>query len=202
MASRIQTVTLLPALFLFVLSGCFALLTFRVVVFSVKQGLLTLASTLFVGGLVLSLRWGYSWILSRRLQESKSFLVSRVLSRSRMIGFFLTAVGVITLIWVGHLIWHDTTVWGKDLALIFFGSRTGENIDLGIGMIVIHYFLAGLTLLFFGSVMSLYGLRKCPHYFGYLASRHKGGPIPLRCLDCSLAADCVMIKRRQTRATH
>ncbi len=59
----------------------------------------------------------------------------------------LIAVGSITLIWVVNLIWQDLTVWGKDFNIIFFGSRTGENISLGIGLQVIHYYLIGISLL-------------------------------------------------------
>ena len=65
-------------------------------------------------------------------------------------GFFLVASGSIILSWVGQLTWYDMTAWGKDIALIFFGSRTGENISLGIGMKVIYYFLIGLALLLSG----------------------------------------------------
>jgi hypothetical protein len=64
--------------------------------------------------------------------------------------FSLTVSGLIILAWVGWLIWHDTAMWGKDIPLIFFGSRTGEAISLGIGMRVIHYFLIGFALLLSG----------------------------------------------------
>jgi hypothetical protein len=63
----------------------------------------------------------------------------------------LTASGFITLAWVGQLTWHDVTVWGKNITLVFFGSR-GENISLGIGMKVAHYFLVGFMLFFSGLV--------------------------------------------------
>ena len=65
---------------------------------------------------------------------------------SNVPGFFLATLGSLTLAWVGQLTWHDITVWGKDLVLVFFGSRTGESISLGIGMKVIYYFLIGLVL--------------------------------------------------------
>ena len=71
-------------------------------------------------------------------------------TRVNLAGLFLTAFGSALLAWVGWLIWHDLSVWGKDIALIFFGSRTGEPICLGIGMKVIYYFLISLTLLFSG----------------------------------------------------
>jgi hypothetical protein len=60
----------------------------------------------------------------------------------------LLVIGSITLIWVGLLIWKDIIVWGKDFSVIFFGSRTGENISLGIGLQVIHYYLIGILLIF------------------------------------------------------
>ena len=66
--------------------------------------------------------------------------------------YLLTALGFITLAWVGQLTWDDITVWGKNITLVFFGSRTGEKISLGIGMKVAHYFLAGFVLLFSGLV--------------------------------------------------
>ena len=56
----------------------------------------------------------------------------------------LTAFGTIILAGVGQLTWYDITVWGKDIVLIFFGSRTGEAISLGIGVRVIHLFLSGI----------------------------------------------------------
>jgi len=68
----------------------------------------------------------------------------------KVAGLLLTASGSIILVWVGWLTWHDMTLRGKDIALIFLGSRTGEAISLGIDMKVIHYFLIGLALLFSG----------------------------------------------------
>lgn len=70
-------------------------------------------------------------------------------------GLLLTASGSITLAWVGWLTWYDMTTWDKNIALIFFGSRTGENISLGIGMKAIHYFLIGLPLLLSGLITVL-----------------------------------------------
>ena len=111
-------------------------------------------------------------------------------------GLFLVAFGSITLAWVGQLTWYDMTTWGKDIALIFFGSRTGENISLGIGMKVIHYFLIGLTLLLLGLATLLRRRSKCPHHFGYLASRPKNTSIPQECLFCT-RADCIATLVRQ-----
>ena len=70
---------------------------------------------------------------------------------------FLSLVGSATLVlaWVRWLTWIDITVWNKDIGAIFFGSRTGEAISLGIGMTVIHYFSIGMLLLASGLVMFL-----------------------------------------------
>jgi len=70
---------------------------------------------------------------------------------TNFVGFVLFALGLYTVAWVGWLTWYDITTWGKSLALIFFGSRTGEVISLGVGMKVIHYLLIGLALLFSGT---------------------------------------------------
>lgn len=70
-------------------------------------------------------------------------------------GLLLTAFGLVILGWVGWLTWHDVSLWGKDISLIFFGSRTGETISLGLGMKVIYYFLIGLALFILGLVISL-----------------------------------------------
>jgi len=60
--------------------------------------------------------------------------------------FFLITSGLIIMVWIGWLIWYDVTWWSKDIFLIFFGSRTGEAISLGIGMKILDYFLLGLIL--------------------------------------------------------
>lgn len=65
-------------------------------------------------------------------------------------GLLLTGFGSIILGWVGWLTWYDVTRWSKDVALVFFGSRTGDAIGLGIGMKVIYYFLIGLALFLSG----------------------------------------------------
>lgn len=73
---------------------------------------------------------------------------------SKVASLFLIAFGSTILAWVGWLTWYDKTM-GKGLGLIFFGSRAGETISLGIGMKVIYYFLIGLALLLSGSVILL-----------------------------------------------
>ena len=78
---------------------------------------------------------------------------------TNLIGIVLVALGLCTLVWVGWLTWYDITTWSKSLALIFFGSRTGEAISLGIGMKVIYYFLIGLVLLLVG-IFTLFPKRR------------------------------------------
>jgi uncharacterized membrane protein len=65
-------------------------------------------------------------------------------------GLVLTASGALILAWIGCLTWYDVTTWGKDLVQIFFGSRTGEALSLGLGVKAIHYFLVGVALVFLG----------------------------------------------------
>jgi hypothetical protein len=130
-------------------------------------------------------------------------------------GLFLAAFGLIILAWIGWLTWYDTTTWGKDIAQIFFGSRTGQAISLGIGMKVIYYFSIGLALLLLGSFTFLRRRIKeehvvkplmdknvqvleekifsgCLHHFGYLASRPKNTPIPQECILCQRLGDCMV----------
>jgi hypothetical protein len=64
---------------------------------------------------------------------------------SKLAGVSLIGLGAIILSLVGWITFYDITVWGKSLELIFLGSRTGEAIDLGIGMKVLHYFGLGLA---------------------------------------------------------
>jgi len=65
----------------------------------------------------------------------------------------LALLGSIIMVWVSILVFQDITVWGKSISIIFFGSRTGELISLGMGLTVIHYFILGLVLLFSGFIM-------------------------------------------------
>jgi len=78
--------------------------------------------------------------------EQRNFLRHKI-TLTNLTVLFLTVAGSIILLWVGQLAWHDITVWSKDISLIFLGSRTGENISLGIGITLIHYYLIGLALL-------------------------------------------------------
>ena len=66
------------------------------------------------------------------------------------IGLSLIISGVLVLIWVGILSLYEVSVWDKDLGFIFFAYRTGEPIDLGLGMKLIHYVMFGSALLMVG----------------------------------------------------
>jgi hypothetical protein len=65
----------------------------------------------------------------------------------------LTTIGFLALLQVGIVMLTDITFWGKDINLIFFGSRAGENISLGIGVKIIHYYLVGIILIFSAIVL-------------------------------------------------
>jgi hypothetical protein len=67
----------------------------------------------------------------------------------------LICAGLILLAWVSSLVWTDISYWAKDIGTIFFGSRTGENISLGIGMTVFNYFLISIALIGTGGVLFL-----------------------------------------------
>ena len=69
---------------------------------------------------------------------------------ANIVGSFLTASGLIILAWICCFTIYEATMLDKDIILIFFGSRIGEAVSLGIGMRVIHYFLIGLALLLLG----------------------------------------------------
>jgi hypothetical protein len=72
----------------------------------------------------------------------------------------LTAIGSIILAQVAWITFYDMTVWGKDIALIFFGSRTGQAISFGIGLTLIHYFILGMASFFSGMILYLLRRRK------------------------------------------
>jgi hypothetical protein len=86
----------------------------------------------------------------------QSYLSKLGLSRlSHLISLALVGAGLILMVWVGQLTWTDMSEWGKDIGSIFLGSRTGEAINLGIGMTVLNYFLISLALIGAGAVLLL-----------------------------------------------
>jgi len=131
-------------------------------------------------------------------------------ARANLAGPLLATFGLIILAWVGWLTVHELTMWGKEITLIFFSSRTGEALALGIGMKVIYYFLIGLVLLIVGLFTFLRrrstaieihpsatapekeeSSSKCPYNFGYLKMHESQNiPIPKDCLRCSRIMEC------------
>jgi hypothetical protein len=75
-------------------------------------------------------------------------------SMPNLIIFSLFVVGAAVMVWVGFLTINDITVWNKDIGTIFYGSRTGEAMSLGIGMTLINYVFIGLA--FFGAGTALF----------------------------------------------
>jgi len=151
-------------------------------------------------------------ILPDESTRVESHLWHRLLNLS---GLFLVASGLIILAWVGWLTWYDMTTWGKDITHIFFGLRTGEAINLGIGMKVIYYFSIGLALFLLGLFTFLRRrikeepvvkplmkgdaqtfeekiFSRCLHHFGYLACRPKNTHIPQECILCQRLGDCMV----------
>jgi hypothetical protein len=195
MASRLQKITLLPALVMFILSILFASVLLIVVDLSLKQALLILIMSLFMGGLTYTVYWGYSWFWSKKIHESNNSLLFKILSQNKLLIIIFLMLGLATFLWVFQLIWNDIVFWHKDLGLIFFGARVGEPISLGLGMKVVHYFFIGLTFLLIGLVLLIHNFRSCPFYFGYLGSIYKKR-ISLKCFKCPLEKDSRMTDNR------
>ncbi|MCJ7713143.1 hypothetical protein MUO66_01605 [Candidatus Bathyarchaeota archaeon] len=196
MASRLQKITLLPALVMFILSILFAWVSLIVVDFSLRQGFLILIMGLFIGGLTYTVYWGYSWFWSKKVHESNNSLLFRILSQNKLLVIIFFICGLVTFVWVFSLIWNDVFVWNKDIGLIFFGSRVGEPISLGIGVRLVHYFFVSLTFFLIGLVLLVHNFRSCPFYFGYLGSIYRKNRVSLKCFKCPLEKDCRMTDNR------
>jgi hypothetical protein len=197
MASRIQTLTVLPVMILFGLSSLLAIITITVVDFTLKQELLILVSSLFVAGIIYTIYWGYKWIWSKKLHEQENSLFLRIFSNNALFTIVFLALGSITLIWVLQIVYTDLTFWNKDLAQIFFESRINQAISLGVGMRVIHFFLTGLTLLLAGIALLIHRFRSCPYYFGYLGSIYRDdSELSSKCIRCPLKKDCIATDNR------
>lgn len=197
MASRLQKITLLPALVLYNLSILFSLISLIITDFSLKQSLLVLILSLLLGAVIYSVYWGYSWFWSRKIHENGHSIIFRFLSHNKLLIIIFLILGSATLIWVFQLIWKDLVVWNKDLGAIFFGSRINEFIGFGIGMKVVHYFFIGLTFLLTGLAILVHSRRACPYYFGYLGSIYRKTGISLKmCFKCPLEKDCRWTDKR------
>lgn len=180
-------VVLFPSLILFVISSYLGCLSFISIDPSINTTLVTTALDLCGVGIVLVLGWFLLLcpsIISRFhkrhgpqsgdsgqkiphidpekcrtnwINHTFQSLLKLRPSFTGLVSSSLVISGLFTLAWVGQLTWNDIVVWNKGIIAIFFGLRTSENISLGIGMKVIHYFLLGLTLLFFGLATFLHG---------------------------------------------
>jgi len=71
MVFRAETITVLPALFLFMMASYLAFLTFQVVDSSAKKALVTRALGLFLGGLVLTACWFYYWGIRKKIPREQ-----------------------------------------------------------------------------------------------------------------------------------
>lgn len=73
----------------------------------------------------------------------------------KLIGLSLIISGALALVWIGMLTWYDVSVWSKDIGFVLFTYRTGEPIDLGLGMKFIHYFMIASALMLVGTLAYL-----------------------------------------------
>ncbi|MDG6223226.1 MAG: hypothetical protein QCH99_08200 [Candidatus Bathyarchaeota archaeon] len=64
-----------------------------------------------------------------------------------LIVLFFLGLGI--LIWVVQIVFKDVTFYEKSVFLSLFGSRVGENIDLGIGFLLVNYLIIAVFLLLF-----------------------------------------------------
>ena len=88
------------------------------------------------------------------LKDSSLLKVHYLRSLPNIITLTLVLFGIAILVGVGFIALFDLIYWNKDVGMIFFGSRIGEPITLGIGILLIHYLLVGIT--FFGVGIGLF----------------------------------------------
>ncbi|MBN2260326.1 MAG: hypothetical protein JW702_07260 [Clostridiales bacterium] len=79
---------------------------------------------------------------------------------SKLMALVLTVSGSVILTIVAILTYYDLTYWGKELSVIFFGSRTDEILSLGIGLTVMNYLLLSFAFLFLGFLAFFINKRK------------------------------------------
>jgi hypothetical protein len=162
-------IVLLPALVMFVASS-YLLCLKSLGTQTMQKTLVTMAFDLSIAGTVLTIFWFllvfpsfYSSFCQRKKTTNLDFnkyTHTRSLipypSFANLVAASLVLLGTAILLWMTQITWNDISVWNKSISPIFFGSRTGENISLGIDMKVIHYFLTSFTLLIFGSLIFIY----------------------------------------------
>lgn len=82
-------------------------------------------------------------------------LLKKFYHSSNLYTFLMTTIGSSFLAYTAWLVLSDVIFWQKDLVIIFFGSRMGEEISLGLGFTVMHYLIIGSISLFAGIFMYL-----------------------------------------------
>jgi hypothetical protein len=87
--------------------------------------------------------------LVKRLQHKGNRFLPYITS------LLLTAIGSILLAQVAWIAFYDTTILGKDITQIFFGSGTGQATSFGIGLTVFGYFMLGLATFLSGMILYL-----------------------------------------------
>ena len=73
---------------------------------------------------------------------------------SKVLPIVLTIFGIIILVWIGNLTLNDVVLYSKRIDVVLLQSRTGEPIDLGIGMKVIYYYIIGFLLIVIGAALN------------------------------------------------
>ncbi len=164
-------IVLLPALLIFVASTYLMCLS-SLCTQTMQKTLVTIASNLFFVGAGLMVFWFllvfpsfYSSLLQRKkvtnldlnkFAQAHSRYLIPLPSFTNFVVALLVLIGSAILLWMAQITWHDITVWNKSISMIFFGSRTGENISQGIGLKVIHYLLISFGLLISSSLIFFY----------------------------------------------
>ena len=87
------------------------------------------------------------------LSVNNENLLKNFYRSSNLYTFLMTIIGSSFLAITAWLVLSDVIFWQKDLAVIFFGSRMGEEISLGLGFTVMHYLIIGSISLFAGIFM-------------------------------------------------
>ena len=78
----------------------------------------------------------------------------------RIFGLLLLVVGCVFLVFVGWVAYLDISVWGKDVAAIFFGTRVGEFLSLGLDLRLVYYAVIGAAMIVSSFLVFLYSIGK------------------------------------------
>ena len=75
----------------------------------------------------------------------------------RIAVILLMVIGILFFVQVGIVLWGDIVFYGKDIELIFFESRIGQGMSLGLGLQLIHYYLLAILCISTGLAMFILG---------------------------------------------